>query len=73
MKAYKVEFLIRKHGEHNYFVYVSANNQKVAKAVAKKLWEDGYNFSHMFHITAKQAEVDDDHYDFNTFYRVNEI
>lgn len=73
MKAYKVEFLIRKHGEHNYFVYVSANNQKVAKSVAKKLWEDGYNFSHMFHITAKQAEVDDDDYDFNTFYRVNEI
>ena len=70
MKVYKVEFLIRKQGEHNYFVYVVANNQKVAKATAKKLWEDGYHFSHMFHITAKRAEVDD--YDFNTFYRVRE-
>lgn len=39
MKVYKVEFLIRKQGEHNYFVYVVANNQKVAKATAKKLWE----------------------------------
>lgn len=70
MKVYKVEFLIRKQGEHNYFIYVAANNQKAAKDAAKKLWTDKHFYSHMFHITAKRSDLEDN--ELNTFYRVRE-
>ena len=39
MKIYKVEFLVRKQGETNYFIYIEAKNQRNAKEAARQIWE----------------------------------
>ena len=70
MKVYKVEFLIRKNGETNYFIYVNAKNQRDAKEIVKSLWAINLRVSHMFHITAKRSDLSK--YELDRFYRVRE-
>ena len=69
MKIYKVEFLVRKQGETNYFIYIEAKNQRNAKEAARQIWGKNH-CSHMFHLTAKSANLD--HYKIDTFYRIRE-
>ena len=39
MKIYKVEFLVRKQGETNYFIYIEAINQRNDKEEARHILE----------------------------------
>lgn len=68
---YKVEFIIKKQGEHNFFVFVLAYNQKEAINYAKDLWYETH-MSHMFHIKSYICSVEAKTYERDTFYRVRE-
>lgn len=50
---YRVDFDIKKFGEHHYFYYCYAHNAKEARSFAENAWYS-YNMSHMFHISVSR-------------------
>ena len=70
---YRVEFYIKKCGEHHYFYYCMAHNANEALNVAKLYWNSSYHYSRMFHITVSRVSPNDfKNYNIFTFYRIRE-
>lgn len=70
---YRVEFYIKKCGEHHYFYYCMAHNANEARNVAKLYWNSSYHYSRMFHITVSRVSPNDfKNYNIFTFYRICE-
>lgn len=67
---YRVDFDIKKFGEHHYFYYCYAHNAKQAREITELEWYSNH-FSHMFHKTVSRA-LDCSSYFSRIFYRVRE-
>lgn len=66
---YRVDFDIKKFGEHHYFYYCYAHNAKQARSFAENEWYSTH-FSHMFHISVSRGLYSYLEEDISTFYRV---
>lgn len=68
---YRVDFDIKKFGEHHYFYYCYAHNAKEARSFAENAWYS-YNTSHMFHISVSRELNSSIVYNFCNFYLVRD-
>ena len=68
---YRVDFDIKKFGEHHYFYYCYAHNAKQARSFAENEWYS-YNASHMFHISVSRERNSSIIYNLCNFYLVRD-
>lgn len=68
---YRVEFYIKKFGEHHYFYYLYAQNAKQARQITELEWYSNH-VSHMFRINVSRDLDCPFSYFTRTFYRVRE-
>ena len=68
---YRVDFDIKKFGEHHYFYYCYAHNAKQARSFAENDWYS-YNTSHMVHISVSRDLNNSVVYNLCSFYLVRD-
>jgi hypothetical protein len=68
---YRVDFDIKKFGEHHYFYYCYAHNAKQARSFAENEWYS-YNTSHMVHISVSRDLNNSVVYNLCSFYLVRD-
>lgn len=71
LNLYRVDFDIKKFGEHHYFYFCYAHNAKEARSFAENAWYS-YNMSHMFHISVSRELNSSIVYNLCNFYLVRD-